>query len=131
MHARHSSVTIYYCRFPNQYLSEIQQYGKTFINKRTFTDKIKLLRTNKYSLRNIPERVELFCLLAKLLWYLVSSESKVSHLSNFLDNPLHCLVNPPLPLVFQPAIPDLLFREKSFLIPLQSKTTQLLNSSLL
>src|SRR2546423_13454503 len=49
IHARHSSVSIYYCRFPNQYLSEISQYGNHFLAKHTFTDKIKLFRTNKYS----------------------------------------------------------------------------------
>jgi hypothetical protein len=94
IHARHSSVSIYYCRFPNQYLSEISQYGNSFLAKRTFTDKVKLFRTNKYSLRDTTERVELFRFLTKLLWYLVSGESKVGYLSNYPDNPLHYLVIP-------------------------------------
>ena len=35
-------------------------------------DKVKLLRTKKFSFRDTNDRVELFTLLAKLLWYLVS-----------------------------------------------------------
>ena len=94
VHARHGSVTFYYCKFPNQYLSEISSFGKKYLNhpQRTFRGKVKLLRTNKYSLRSTSERVQCFRLLAKLLWYLVSGKSKVGYLSNYPDNPLHYLV---------------------------------------
>src|ERR1700685_2605804 len=58
LHARHSSVMIYYCKFPNQYLADISQFGKKYLThpNRSFRGKVKLLRTNKYSLRNTGER---------------------------------------------------------------------------
>lgn len=94
LHGSHSSVTIYYCKFPNQYLSEISRFGKKFLNhpERTFHQKVKLLRTNKFSLRSTRDRVALFTLLAKLLWYLVSGKSRVGFLYDYPDNPLHNIV---------------------------------------
>ena len=92
IHGSHSSITIYYCKFLNKYLSEISRFGKNFTTKRTFTGKVKPLRTKKFSFRDTNDRVELFGLVAKLLWYLVSGKSKVGYLYNYPDNPLHNLV---------------------------------------
>ena len=94
IHGSHSSITIYYCKFANQYLSEISRFGKNYLAKRTFKDKVKLLRTKKFSFRDTNDRVELFSLLAKLLWYLVSGKSRVGYLHNYPDNPLHDIVSP-------------------------------------
>jgi len=87
---------IYYCKFPNQYLADISKFGKKFLThpNRNFRGKVKLLRTNKYSLRNTGERVAIFKLIAKLLWYLISGESRVGFLYNYPDNPLHDIVIP-------------------------------------
>ena len=46
-------------------------------------------------MQNIDERVELFNLLAKLLWYLVSGRSHVGYLFNYDDNPIHRIVATP------------------------------------
>ena len=96
LHGSHSSVTIYYCKFPNQYLSEISRFGKKFLThpERTFHGKVKLLRTNKYSLRNTRDRVAIFKLIANLLWYLVSGKSRVGFLYDYPENPLHDIVFP-------------------------------------
>jgi hypothetical protein len=40
-------------------------------------------------MRNAPERVELFILLAKLLHYLSSGHSHVGYLNNYTTNPIH------------------------------------------
>ena len=45
-------------------------------------------------MRNTVERVELFKLLAKLLWYLISGRSHVGYLYNYDQNPLHRAVWP-------------------------------------
>lgn len=44
-------------------------------------------------MRNTTERVELFQLLAKLLWYLISGRSHVGYLYNYDQNPLHYAVH--------------------------------------
>jgi hypothetical protein len=40
-------------------------------------------------MRHTGERVELFTLLAKLLWYLISGRSHVGYLFNHNGNPIH------------------------------------------
>ena len=43
-------------------------------------------------MRNTADRVELFILLAKLLWYLTSERAHVGYLYNYPENPLHTIV---------------------------------------
>jgi len=62
------------------------------MKKPTFTGKVKLLRTKKFSFRDTNDRVELFTLLVGLLCYLVSGEARVGYLYNYRDNPLHNIV---------------------------------------
>lgn len=100
IHGSHSSVAIYYAKLPNLYLSEISRYGKKWKNHtnraynptKTFKERVKLVRTKKFSLRETAERVELFTVLAKLLWYLISGKARVGYLYNYTDNPLHKIV---------------------------------------
>jgi hypothetical protein len=47
-------------------------------------------------MRVTAERVELFHLLAKLLWYLISGRSHVGYLHNYKENPIHEIVPPAL-----------------------------------
>jgi hypothetical protein len=94
IHASHSSITIYYSKFPNSYLSEISRNGVRHSQKSK--QGVKLQRTKKYRMRDTSERVELFQLLAKLLWYLISGKSHVGYLFNYADNPLHKIVHPQL-----------------------------------
>ena len=44
-------------------------------------------------MQNTDERIELFKLLAKLLWYLISGRSHVGYLFNYDDNPIHKIVD--------------------------------------
>jgi serine/threonine protein kinase len=50
--------------------------------------------TKKFHMCNTSERVELFCLLAKLLYYLSSGKSHVGYLFNYDENPIHQIVCP-------------------------------------
>jgi hypothetical protein len=45
-------------------------------------------------MRYTAERIELFKLLSKLLWYLISGRSHVGYLFDHNDNPLHKIVIP-------------------------------------
>lgn len=92
IHGSHSSVTIYYAKLPNSYLSEIAKHGAKYLQRSVLKQRIQLRRTKKYHMRHTAERVELFTLLAKLLWYLVSGKSHVGYLFNHNDNPLHKIV---------------------------------------
>ena len=61
-----------------------------YLNRRTpLEEPVQLQRTKKFHMRNSAERVELFHLLAKLIWYLVSGRSHVGYLFNYPDNPIH------------------------------------------
>jgi hypothetical protein len=90
-------VSIYYARLPNIYLSEIAEYGTEYKNHATPLDKpVTLHRSKKFHLRNTEERVELFHLVAKLLWYLISGRSHAGFLHNYPDNPIHGVGRIPL-----------------------------------
>jgi hypothetical protein len=92
IHGSHSSITIYYAKLPNTYLSEIAKYGAKYLQRSTLKQHVKLCRTKKFHMRHTGERVELFNLLAKLLWYLISGRSHAGHLFNHEHNPLHHIV---------------------------------------
>jgi len=44
-------------------------------------------------MRNTTERVDLFKLLAKLLWYLISGRAHIGYLYNYNENPIHTIVS--------------------------------------
>jgi hypothetical protein len=93
MHGRHSSITMYYAKFPNSYLSEIAQYGAKYLERSQIKQRVKLRRTKRFRLHDADERIELFQLLAKLLRYLVSGRSHVGYLFNHDHSPLHGIVS--------------------------------------
>jgi hypothetical protein len=88
----HSTISIYYAKLPNEYLANIAQYGVRYLQKSE--QHVKLRCTKRYHMRDTAERVELFHILAELLWYLISGRSHVGYLYNYADNPLHKLVYP-------------------------------------
>ena len=92
IHGSHASVTIYYAKLPNNYLVNIAQHGVKYLQQCHPRQPIKLHRTKIFHVRNPVERVQLFKILVKLLWYLVSGKSHVGHLYNHTRNPLHILV---------------------------------------
>jgi hypothetical protein len=72
IHGSHSSVTIYYAKLPNSYLSDIAKHGVKYLQRSTLKQHVKLCRTKKFRMRYTAERVELFNILAKLLWYVLN-----------------------------------------------------------
>jgi hypothetical protein len=74
---------------PHSYLREISRYGRNYLQRSTTKQRIALRRTKKFHLQHTDERVELFQILAKLLWYLVSGRSHVGYLFN---HPIHKIV---------------------------------------
>jgi len=94
-HARHATVKIFYAQLPNSYLSEVARYGPKYLQRSTSKQTVRLRRTRRYHLTNPNDRVELFRILAKLLWYLASGKSHVGYLYNYPDNPLHSVVSVP------------------------------------
>jgi hypothetical protein len=88
----HSTISIYYAKLPNSYLADIAQYGVRYMERSPNKYRVKLRCTKKYHMRVTKERVELFHVVAKLLWYLISGKSHVGYLYNYDDNPLHRLV---------------------------------------
>ena len=93
IHGSHSSVTIYYAKLPHTYLAEIARYGKRYLERSVTKQHVALRRTKKFHLQHTGERVELFQLLAKLLWYLINGECHVGYLYNYEGNPIHRIVH--------------------------------------
>ena len=92
IHGSHSSITLYYTKLPNTYLSEIAKFGAKYLKRSSLKQHVNLCHTKKFHLRNTAERVELFSLLSKLFWYLISGKSHAGYLFNYDDSPLHSLV---------------------------------------
>src|SRR5436190_4308261 len=92
IHGCHSSITIYYAKFPNTCLSDITKHGAESLQRSTLNERVKLCRTKKFHMRHTAERVELFNLLAKLLWYLISARSHVGYLFNHERNSIHRII---------------------------------------
>ena len=95
LHGRHASVTIYYAKLPNDYLSEIVNHGARYLENTVLKEpKVVLQRTKKFHMRSADERVELFILLSKLLCYLSSGRSHVGYLYDYNGNPIHYVGQP-------------------------------------
>lgn len=100
IHGRHSSITIYYCKYPNRYLADISRFGKKWQNhplrnynrRKLDTSKVRLHCAKKFSLRDTAQRIECFNVLARLIYYLWSGDAHVGYLKNYAENPLHRIV---------------------------------------
>jgi hypothetical protein len=105
VHAIHSSIIIYYAYLPNQYLSDIADYGVNYRARAHHQHTILLRKTKAYHLSKTDERAEIFTLLARLLWYLRSGESHVGYLNKRLsNNPLHVAAPPPRHVAVPPPV---------------------------
>jgi len=71
-----------------------EHLDRTFNPTKSFKEKVKLICTKKFSMREIVDRIELFILLTQLLRYLISGRSHVEYLHNYVHNPLHKIVFP-------------------------------------
>ena len=97
IHIVHTTVYIYYCKFPKRYLAEITKYGAKYSDMHSprASGVVKLRRTKPFHMRKTSERVDLFHLIAQLWRYLVSGNSHVGYLCNYPENPMHKIVPPP------------------------------------
>ena len=97
IHARHSHVIICYAKLPNNHLADIHKYGSRYLQKVQDPPRIRLRLTRTYLLGETVDRVVLFSLLAKLIWYMVSAKVCTRYLYDYPMNPLHancvCCVN--------------------------------------
>jgi hypothetical protein len=90
----HSAFLVWYAKFPNEYLADIAQHGKHYLERSDSKLTVDLRRTKDYHFLIASERVEFFMLFAKLLWYLISGKCHAGYLYNYEENPLHSLVRP-------------------------------------
>jgi hypothetical protein len=95
VHALHSSIIIYYARLPNKFLAAIAEHGIDYLDRIREPYRVTLRCTKVYHLRKANERAEIFTLLAKLFWYLISGKSHAGYLFNYSDNPIHIAVCSP------------------------------------
>jgi hypothetical protein len=83
---------VYYAKFSNSYLSAVSKHGTKFLQHSS--ERVVLRRTKKFHMRSSEERVKVFQIIAKLLWYLISGKSHVGYLYNYDNNPIHNIVCP-------------------------------------
>jgi hypothetical protein len=87
IHARDTTITLFYARLPNHYLARVSQHGAKYAS--AFSEKVQLYQIEAFSMDEVQDQAELYVLLSKLLWYLVSGDSHVGLLSNCPGNPFN------------------------------------------
>lgn len=92
IHGKHDVLSIYYAKFPNEYLNAIAKYGHKYKDVYTSSIIITLHRTQKFRMRRTDDRVKFFRFLARVLFYLVSGKARVGYLFDYEENPIHALV---------------------------------------
>ena len=90
---RHSTFYLYYCRFSVSYLQKFVQYGINVGDHLAPTEKMSLLRSKPYNCTVTAERIALFELIARLLFYVSSGEAEIRCMANTADNPLFEVVS--------------------------------------
>jgi len=89
IHGRHSTVRLFYCKFPVSYLRNIAKHGEKYKQKVSQPQGVHLQRTKPYYLVDPVSRGAFFRVLARLISYLSSGESHVPFLWNREDNPIN------------------------------------------
>jgi hypothetical protein len=91
IHGTHTTLSLYYAKFPNYYLADIVEHGSNYLKcipiERRY--KVHLRCTKRFHMRVTKERVELFYVLAKLLYYLSSGKAHVGYLFDYERHPMH------------------------------------------
>ena len=93
IHARHTSVRLFYCKFPITYLRNIAKHGAQYKNNVLNAQGVYLQHTKTYYLRDPLSRGDFFRVLARLISYLSSGKSRVSYLRNREDNPINLVLS--------------------------------------
>ena len=93
IHARHTNVRLFYCKFPVAYLRNIAKHGTEYKNNVPNAQGVYLQHTKTYYLRDPLSRGEFFRVLARLVSYLSSGKSHVPYLWNREDNPINSVLS--------------------------------------
>jgi hypothetical protein len=93
IHARHTTVRLFYCKFPVTYLRNIAKHGAKYKNKVPNAQGVFLQHTKTYYLRDSLSRGDFFRVLARLISYLSSGKSRVPYLWKRDDNPINSVLS--------------------------------------
>lgn len=91
IHGTHDILTLYYAKFPNDYLEIIAKHGAEF-KKYSYTKHVYLYRTRIFHMHSTDQPVKFFELRARLFNYLISGKSHVGYLHDHETNCLHTYV---------------------------------------
>jgi len=80
-HARHTTFYIFYAKFPDQYLKDIAKYGAEYKKHVPIPDEIIIQQSRPFRMRVPKHQADFFRLLSKVLYYIVSGNSRVGVLA--------------------------------------------------
>ena len=89
LHARHATFYLFYVIFPNSYLRDIAKYGSEYLIRVTNPERIIIRQSRPFRMRLPHHQASFFRLLAQLLCYLVSGNSRVGYLAKDEHNPYY------------------------------------------
>ena len=93
IHARHTTVRLFYCKFPVTYLRNIAKHGARYKNNVPKPQGVYLQHTKTYYLSDPSSRRDFFRIIVRLIWYLSSGKSHVPYLWNREDNPINSVLS--------------------------------------
>ena len=80
-HARHATFYIFYAKFPNTYLRDIVRHGADYKARVTTPVEVVIQQSRPFRMRKPKDNAEFFKLVSKLLYYLVSGQSRTGYLA--------------------------------------------------
>jgi hypothetical protein len=81
LHARHATFYIFYAKFPNTYLRDIVRYGAEYKARVTAPIEVSIQQSRPFRMRKPKDNAEFFKLISKLLYYIVSGQSRTGYLA--------------------------------------------------
>jgi len=75
-HARHATFYFFYAKFPNTYLRDIALHGAEYKNRVNPPAQIIIQQSRPFRMRKPSDNAAFFELVAKILYYLVSGQSR-------------------------------------------------------
>lgn len=80
-HARHATFYIFYAKFPNRYLRDIVHYGAEYKTRVTPPEEVIIQQSRPFRMRKPKDNAEFFKLISKLVYYIVSGQSRTGYLA--------------------------------------------------
>jgi hypothetical protein len=81
LHARHATFYIFYAKFPNTYLRDIVRYGAGYKTRVTPPVEVIIQQSRPFRMRKPKDNAEFFKLVSKLLYYIISGQSRTGYLA--------------------------------------------------